>query len=159
ETYTYDDLDRLATYNLSHPQGLRNAIPNIGRSYQYDDANNLVSINDTLNPFAQNPIESFVPGQPSFPRALNSISRNGATTSLAIDGRGRQTGRQTPVGATIVEWTSFNLPKLIQEPSRTTFFTHDPFGSRLRKNNSHGDETITLAGLFERRTSGADGSV
>jgi RHS repeat-associated protein len=72
--------------------------------------------------------------------------------AFAYDARGRQVAAPDRR----VVFTEHDLPKTITTPAGTTSFLYDAEGERVRKSEPKtGGETLSLGGVYERRTSGS----
>ncbi len=134
ESFTHDALDRLKTWKLQTPAGLRDTL------YDYDDLGNLK--HTYLNGQLQ---DSNVYAGNSMPHALTG----GSLGSFFYDAKGRQ---HIGSGRTI-SYTAFDLPRTITQAGTTTSFDYDASNRRVRKTIGS-DSTVYIAGLYERRKVG-----
>jgi RHS repeat-associated protein len=150
ETHHYDDLHRLHTYDLAYGS-------TANEKFDYDDLGNLTKWTRTgAGPKAVN----YAYLDPNGKHRLTSATGS-ETYALGYDGgvaanRGRVTGDTQRT----YTYTEFDLPRTIVQPSPigggniTTTFDYDGDNQRVRKSSSLGT-TITLGGLFEKRTTPA----
>ena len=144
ETFNYDDaLNRLTGWHLTNA-GLTQDV-----GYHYDSIGNLDqatvggSVTEANTPDAK------------LPHALGTTSIGGTLRSFTYDARGRQYGA-TKSNRT-VKFNELNLPRSIVTDTATTLFTYDAVGGRIKKTSSLGQETVSLGGLYERRTDSSTG--
>ena len=135
ETFEYDDLDRLTRWDLTAGATHR------GETYHYDASGNMKWSQVDGGLVANNSYTH--PGRPHL------LSADSAGT-YDYDAHGRQIAAP---GRTVDVYTPFDLPRTITTASGATGFTYDAFDSRVRKSGP-GAETVTLAGLYERREAG-----
>jgi RHS repeat-associated protein len=147
ETFTYDSLNRLATW-VGGASSL---------SYAYDPVGNITTVNvtagfnpgPTTNAYAQNGA-----GEHALTTATTMPPGGGAPTvaNYGYDNRGYQTSN--PNGTTKFTW--FGLPSVINGTGATgaVLFEYDPLQKRIAKRGT-GWSTIYFPGLYELRTTSA----
>nr|WP_241847712.1 FG-GAP-like repeat-containing protein [Streptomyces sp. CB02009] len=139
EMYTYDKLNRLTDWTLGDAGTI---------SYGYDNIGNMTTVkkNGTVTE-----THGFGKADGSQPHTLTSVTPAGQSARQAtVDAKGRQTegsGRQTT-------YTPFNLPKTVTKAGKTTTYSYDAFGSRVKESSPDGT-TFTVPGLYEKRTAGS----
>ncbi len=143
ETFDHDDgLSRLTGWHLTHG----GVTQDVG--YHYDRIGNLdqVTVGGSVT-------EVNTP-DPTLPHALGTASIGGTLRSFEYDARGRQYRNDDR----LVKFNEFNLPTSIATNTTTTLFTYDAVGGRIKKTSSLGQETLSLGGLYERRTDSNTGT-
>jgi RHS repeat-associated protein len=137
ESFQYDGSDRLTDWNWT--QGSTNRTT----TFRYDELGNLRSRQELANPSNDSTFK-IVPnpgGTPDLVTGLNS-------EIYGYDKAGRQVKSTTRS----IGYTWFDLPSNVTTASGITTFKYDAFQSRVQKTSSSGDDSITIAGLYERRT-------
>ncbi len=143
ETFDHGDgLSRLTGWHLTNG----GVTQDVG--YHYDPIGNLdqVTVGGSVT-------EVNTP-DPTLPHALGTTSIGGTLRSFKYDARGRQYSNDDR----IVKFNDFNLPTSIATDTTTTLFTYDAMGGRIKKTSSLGQETLSLGGLYERRTDSNTGT-
>ena len=145
ETFDYDDgLNRLTAWHLTNAGVTRDV------GYHYDPIGNLdqVTVGGSLTELNK--------PDPKLPHALGTTSIGSTLRSFMYDARGRQYNA-TKSNRT-VKFNERDLPKSIVTDTATTLFTYDAVGGRIKKTSSLGQETLSLGGLYERRTDSNTGT-
>ena len=145
ETFDHGDgLSRLTGWHLTNG----GVTQNVG--YHYDPIGNLdeVKVGGSVT-------EVNTP-DPKLPHALGTTSIGGTLRSFMYDARGRQYNA-TKSNRT-VKFNERDLPKSIVTDKATTLFTYDAVGGRIKKTSTLGQETLSLGGLYERRTDSNTGT-
>ena len=150
DTYHYDTLNRLDGWSI---QNTGPAQPVVNATYTYDSVGNLKT--ETVQP----------PNQPE----KNTTYRYGedGAPPFALTSRNNQkygynrTGQQTSGPQRTVQYNTSGLPTVLnwrigQGQARHTGFAYDPDGARALKRDAD-QTTVTVAGLFERRTPAGTG--
>jgi RHS repeat-associated protein len=142
ERFAYDGMERLERWKIVHKipgaPGLPGGLGTVrDTSYAYDDIGNLKQV--------------FVGGALAEDNTYGGNGRPHALTGNVhsvyfYDDRGRQ--EDAPGRA--VTYTDFDLLQTITTPFGITRFSYDAGGARVKKSGPEG-ETVTLAGLYERR--------
>ncbi|MFG2349551.1 FG-GAP-like repeat-containing protein [Streptomyces phaeochromogenes] len=145
ETYRYDAIKRLIGWSI---QNAGPGQPRVNATYAYDSVGNLKAetIQSPNEPITSTTYRYGGDGAP--PHALTS--RNNQRYGY------NRTGQQTSGPQRTVQYNTSGLPTVIdwdtgQGQARRTEFAYDPDGARVVKRDG-GQETVTVAGLFERRT-------
>jgi RHS repeat-associated protein len=143
EGFTYDSLDRLrCAYFIPARMGS----PPCQTSYDYDPAGNITNKSD----FGDYHYD------PKHPHAVQSVTFQGKeVAAYDYDEVGNQTKRP---GDTTVEYTPFDLPKVITTPAGLAAFDYDGDQQRIRK-LTWDQETVYFGGLYERVTHAGGGTV
>jgi RHS repeat-associated protein len=145
ETFDYGDgLNRLTGWHLTNA----GVTQDVG--YHHDPIGNLDKVTVGGSVTEVNTPDS------KLPHALGTSSIGGDLRSFKSDARGRQYSA-TKSNRT-VKFNELNLPRSIVTDTATTFFTYDAVGGRIKKTSSLGQETVTLGGLYERRTDSNTGT-
>lgn len=150
ETYQYDDLDRLSRWSI---QSADLTQPGVNATYAYDTVGNLRA--ETIQSANQpEKITTYRYGQDGAPpHALTALNNE----KYGYDRAGEQTSGPNRT----VRYNTFGLPAVLnwgigEGQVRRTNFVYDPDGARVIKRDD--DQTsITVAGLFERRTPAGSG--
>ena len=138
ETFTYDSIHRLTSWELKNLGATRKT------SYDYDEIGNLKTVwldNAVAETNSYKCDDTSCPG----PHALISSTVGATKSTFGYDERGRQ--RTTPTRTVV-----FNEHNLPQSIGNAQFF-YDAGGTRVKKNDTTG-ETISIGGVYERRTNG-----
>jgi RHS repeat-associated protein len=140
EQFAYDSLSRLIDWTLSHGDSTKTW------THHYDVVGNIkeVLLDNTV-------IEKNNYGNPFGGQPHTLTSRQDPATGLVsmnlYDARGRL---HDGLGKNI-EYTFFDLPKIVEQGGQTWHLTYDAFGRRAQKKTSGGDFTIYVADIFEKR--------
>ena len=139
ESFTYDSAHRLVGWKLTNPGAMRDT------TYTYDEIGNLktVSLNNVVT---ETNVYECHDSLCAGPHALMASNIAGTKSTFGYDARGRQSTTPTRT----VVFTERNLPHSIGNAQ----FLYDAGGTRVKKNDSTG-ETISIGGIYERRTNGA----
>ncbi|MFI8829254.1 FG-GAP-like repeat-containing protein [Streptomyces sp. NPDC053431] len=150
ETYGYDDLNRLTSWELINPG---TAAKTTG--YAYDNIGNLTDVTLNTTPIEQNLYGG--PGQtrPHTLREQRDLTTATPTaTTYTYDARGRQC--PTPAtagtcGGRTLNYTQFDLPKTVTKNGQATSYLYDAFGQRVKKTGPDGT-TVYVGGVYEKHT-------
>lgn len=145
ETYGYDDLNRLTGWSVHNTEP---TTPGLNATYAYDTVGNLKTetVQAATQPEQDITYRYGEHGDP--PHALTSRNNDQYIYNPA--------GQQTSGPNRTVQYNTFGLPTVIdwrtgQGQFRHTTFTYDSGGARVVKRDDE-QATITIAGLYERRT-------
>jgi RHS repeat-associated protein len=142
--YTYDYLNRLKTWTHD-PERWQSKWT---ETYDYADVGNLTSVSTTSPQGTIVHTDTFGFGERGYgPHAMTS----GPSGQYDYDAVGNQTGAP---GRTI-GFTTDGLPRTIVKDGVTTSFKYDGLGQRVIKDSPSGGRTLTLGGLYEKRTVGS----
>jgi RHS repeat-associated protein len=147
ETFDYDSLARLTTWNLGKTTPQAPPPPMVPTQYAYDTLGNLTDITTT------GVSEHRVYGNPngSQPHAMTHKIAGGIDTAYSYDALGRLfSNADRKIG-----YTSFDLPKTVQNEHGTWTYLYDAAGARVKKSGTDGT-TRYVGGLYELRQSGGD---
>jgi RHS repeat-associated protein len=145
EVYEYDDLNRLATWEVT-ANGHRTSF-----SFQFDD-DGYGNLTHRTPEGGGTPWE-FEYSLPSKPHAITRSIVGDTETIYGYDAR----GRRNEDGDKTISYTWFDLPKQItqgEDEDIIASFEYDAVGARIRK-ISDGIETLTFRDLYERRSGGS----
>ncbi|RKH45011.1 RHS repeat protein, partial [Corallococcus sicarius] len=138
EDFEYDDSDRLKAWKVTQHGAISR------QEYTYDSIGNLKT-----HPIVAGPgfTSTFGYGGPR-PHAVTSQTQKGLTRQMDYDAVGNQFANGK--GQTI-QYTSFDLPAQVSRGQETTHYKYDGAHRRVLKVLPNGDETLTLADVYERR--------
>jgi RHS repeat-associated protein len=158
ETFTYDEQDRLSTWNRSGV-GLGWQV-----TYDIDASGNLTgrTVRQATGGTAEQVTYTYNPTDPVRPHAVRSMKTlplaSSSDGSFGYDARGNQISRP---GISGISYTMFGLPRILTKGSVTTSFRYDAGGTRVWKGRNLGDisesSTTYVGGLYERRKSPSTG--
>lgn len=161
ETFEYDRLDRLKTWStgtldasscqftppgpFSRPECPLPADTSLAEHYVYDDLGNLMG--------RQGAIDASYGENGAGPHAMTALSSSGFRETFTYDRSGNQTAVDSPLVEMRrrVEYTPFNLPRVVHQPYQDTSFQYDAFHQRTVKQSQPGEKTVYMGGLYERR--------
>lgn len=138
EDFEYDDADQLSAWKVTQ----RGAISR--HEFAYDSIGNLKTHRIVAGPGFTSTFGHYGVG----PHAVTSQTQKGQTRQLQYDAVGNQTDNGK--GQTI-EYTSFDLPFRVLRGQDATCYKYDGAHRRVLKILPNGDETLTLADVYERR--------
>jgi RHS repeat-associated protein len=143
ETFGHDFLDRLGTWGFSSTAGSWNT------TFDYDDLGNIRKRTTTGTSNAKLTYDSYgardaVTGGAAGIHAVTSV--NGA--AYGYD----QAGHQLSGPGRTVGYTSFDLPKKVTTNGQSTTFQYDAGHGRALKKSPNGASTVSVGGLYEKRT-------
>jgi RHS repeat-associated protein len=155
ESYAYDELDRLSSWTVSSGSTTNTT------QYGYDPYGfgNITSVTvngGLVETDSYGYLSHVIHGANFKPHALTSRTRysifGSSTATFGYDEPGRQTSASAIRSS--VTYTDFDLPRTIASiDGSTTTMLYDAAGARIKKTDGFtGVTSVTLGGLFERRT-------
>ncbi|WP_067479338.1 FG-GAP-like repeat-containing protein [Actinomadura hibisca] len=152
ETFDYDSLGRLTTWNLGAGEPGGPAPAPVPTTYAYSADGNLTGVSRAGNPVEHRTYGKADGGQPHTLTRITALPSH-ATTDYGYDQQGRNTSRTGAVARTI-DFTSFDLPKTVTLGSNTWTVLHDALGRRGKKSRP-GASTLYVGNLYEKRVNGS----
>ena len=129
ETFSFDDLDRLTSAQVSGQTAA---------TYGFDVVGNITEKSDIGNPYLYTS---------SAVHAVTEITVGAITRNLSYDPNGNlSNGDDVPT----ITWSSYNKPTQLTKGSITYTFAYGPDRSRYKKTHSNGTTTYYIGGGFER---------
>ncbi len=150
EDFQYDGLDRLTHWTVQA------RCDRTTTTYGYDDLGNISSKQVVRNGATTERLFYQYGLGSAPPDAVTGVSTDPAfgtlSETLTYDASGNQTGWSDVLGRSrTVAYTAFNLPSTLQTQAGTLTFAYDAHQRRVRKQNSTGNFTVYVGGLYELR--------
>ncbi|MET7458416.1 FG-GAP-like repeat-containing protein, partial [Streptomyces sp. NPDC005574] len=152
ETYGYDGLDRLKTWDLTTPASTTPATT----TYGYDTLGNLTNADRTDSLGTVTSTRTYGQANGTQPHTLTGITNTCPNSRTCpgsdhpvYDDRGRQMAGHDRATVT---YTAFDLPKtIVMKNGAKTTYRYDAFGVRVQETGPTGT-TFIVPGLYEKRT-------
>ena len=141
ESFSYDSLDRLASWHLAGP-----VAPPQTTTYDYSSGGNLRKQTVVGSPGTS--VVYGYGGPRGGPHAVTGTSSGGTHSAYRYD----RAGDQVQASGRHIAYTAFHLPSSVTTSSGTTRFAYDALHVRVLKRTPNGNTTISVGDLYERRT-------